>query len=483
MFAALALFVALFVALCACPSARPANDVLVSDALDALDSGLPDDVVLPDRPDVPPPRRTLSPSPLALADIVGIAAHPGDFPLGTSAAARNRRAFYYRKLHELGIHRMRRDFRWTDIEPAAGRFVWDNYDAFVDEAQAERIDVLALLCYGNPWASSMPGATDTYAPDDPATFARFARAVAAHYAGRIHEYEIWNEPNAGFRFWLPTAFGDPRAFGALVTLAARAVREADPSARAAYGGTVFLPQLVPGGVEFARQSLATNPDLAGALSAFAFHAYELYPPVNEPEASRNGEVPLTDKVALLAGMLERAGVDRDIPLWLTEVGWPVTMAVPPAAQARYLVRSVLLSALAGSARTFLFTLGDGPHPEAFIPEDAFGLVAYDPDTADATDPADKPSFVALRTLFRTLGTFRVTARAMPMGAPTDVWVLELHDSTRRGWAVWRVSDATDYAWLPPAGAVVDATEFSGAAVAPSAAGYRVSVDVVFVRER
>lgn len=437
---------------CSSPARVDASWLDAVEAMDALDTGSSDAVLVDapvDRP-APPARRTLAPSSRSLADLVGLASNPGDLPLGADVSSAARRAFYFRKMRELGIHRVRRDFRWSEIEPVQGTFVFDDQERLVTEAQAAGVDVLASLLYGNLWATATPNHDEFYPPDDPGTFARYAAQTVAHFRGRVNSWEVWNEPNAGFRFWRPSLRGDSRAYGRLLSDTVAAVRTLDPAVRVAFGGTVFIPQLITGGVLFATQAFAANPGLAASLDAYAFHAYNVYAPRAGPESGAPNEVPLLDKIALTAGMLEHEGVSTQAPLWLTEIGWPSTGDVNETQQAQWSVRAVLLAALGGVDGVYLYTLGDGPHPEAFPPEDAFGLVHYDANYGDGADPEDKPVFVALRTLLSTVGAFRVEAREDVPGHPDDAFVVRLVDGVRHAWAVWVFENVhAPVAWTPP----------------------------------
>lgn len=256
------------------------------------------------------------------------------------------------------------------------------------------------------------------------------------------------------------------AFGALVDTARTAIAAEDPAARVAYGGTVFLPQVLTSGVDFARASFAANPPLAAGLTAFAMHAYTLYPPRASPESDANGEVAHLRKVAQMTAMLDDVGVDRARPLWITELGWPTTQAVGEARQAAWLVRAVLLSALAGVDGVWIYQLGDGPSASELVPEDRFGIFHFDADVGDTTDPAPKPAATALRALFTRWGRFRVTAREALTGAPDDVYALALDDGAgHRATALWRaLDDAPAWRWRPPADATVTALDGTPVAV-------------------
>jgi hypothetical protein len=416
------------------------------------------------------PEKPRAPSALALRDIVGVSSHP---MLGSDPTSTAERAFEWSKLAELGIHRMRTDFTWSAIEPQRGAFAWADYDALVAEASAHGVDLLPVLDYGVPWATSVPGADDHFPPDDPHDFGTFAAAAAGRYQASITDYEVWNEPNNGLSFWKPTASGDPAAYGALLLAANTALLAAQPGAHVAYGGTVY-DDLVRG-PDFVAQSFADTPGLAGALGAFAMHAYMIYPPFRGPESIVGGETPLLDKIAIMSAVLDSAGA-KPVPIWITEIGWPTMTYDPPDQQARYTVRAIVLAALGGADRLFLYTLRDGPHPEAYPPEDAFGMVGYSDFSADGGVPADKPVFVAVKAVMGAVGSFGASKR-LP-AQPDDVYLVELANAGQTAWIAWRSTDgAAPVPVTVPASGNVRVTHVDGSTVdaTADAAGYAVQV--------
>jgi hypothetical protein len=429
------------------------------------------------------PEMPRGPSALALRDVVGISSHP---VIGAGATAAAERAFEWTKLAELGIHRMRVDFTWSAIEPQRGTFAWTDYDAFVAEAAAHGVDLLPILDYGVPWATSAAGADDHYPPDDPHDFAAFAAAVAGRYQSSITDYEVWNEENNGLSNWKPTANGDPARYGALLLETTKELLAAQPAAHVAYGGTVYNYLVL--GPDFVAQSFQQTPGLAGALGTFAMHAYMIYPPIRGPESAVGGETTLLDKLATMSAVLDAAGA-KPVPIWVTEIGWPTMTDDPPDQQARYTVRAIVLGALGGADRVFLYTLRDGPHPEAFPPEDAFGMVTYSDFSADAGDagaPADKPVFTAVKAMMGAVGDYVVTKR-LP-AQPDDVYVVQLDYAGRPGWVVWRSTDgAAPVPVTIPAPGNLRMTNVQGGIVddtgGPSGYTLQVGPDPVFVTTR
>ncbi len=292
----------------------------------------------------------------------------------------------------------------------------------VDAADAAGVEVLALLGYGVPWATSAEATDEFFPPDDPADFARYATEVARRYAGRIDRFEIWNEPNGGYRFWKPTAHGDAAAFGALQAAAASAVRAECEGCTIYSAGLFFHEQLINGALEFTNDMLEAAPGALRDADAFGLHPYPLYPPDSPPEgegASRSFAAIDADVRELLA----RHGAS--LPIAATELGWPVYGRVDEDAQARLLSRAMLLGAALGWDPICWFNVTDGPLHGSFPPEDDFGLYRFgSEDPASPIDP--KPARDALAWLAR-IGEDAVVA-----GAREDP---ALHDPARGRFAL------------------------------------------------
>jgi hypothetical protein len=367
-----------------------------------------------------------------LADRVGLSAGPC-----ASASCEAARQKFFGLVKDLGIHRIRFDLRWQDVEGTKGKFDFSGNDRVVDEAAAANIDVLGILDYGATWASSHND--QMYPPDHVSDFVDYAKATVSHFDGKISEYEIWNEPNAGFSFWKTQFGGDPKAFGALTESAADAIHglKLQKPVTVAPGGTVFLSQFVPvfpfgtipSGPDFMTNAEKASPNLLKSVDAYAFHGYNAYPPRNAPESAALGEVQLGEKIT------KTKAVAGGHPLWLTEIGWPTANGVDENAQARWSVRAILLAYLAGVDTTYLYTLYDGASPPgwAFSPEGSFGLCNADGST--------KQAYRAVKALLSTVGGTIGIKRLAPAGAPGDAYVVELaQPGGKKAWAAWRSDD-------------------------------------------
>lgn len=335
------------------------------------------------------------------------------------------------------------------MEPAPGAFDFSGPDEALGAAEAAGVEVVAMLGYGNPWATSVPEATaqddEFYPPDDPADFGRFAGAVAARYGDRLRRYEIWNEPNAGYRFWKRPGqiSGDPVAYAALLGAAHDAIRAVSPAARVALGGTFLVPQFIVGGEDFVSQVAAAGAPGA-AFEAVAYHPYPPYPPRVPPEARDPvGRPPFfaLDESADRLHALLAASPAGDRPLWVTEYGWP-DLDLSPEIVASYLLRAQLLLWARGVELACVYTIYDAdPSVERPAPwEAAFGLVAYapapGPPDAEGRTWTEKPQARALRRLFTLAGADRLVADVPLAGGAARALLTEGPDGTRHilAWA-------------------------------------------------
>ncbi len=290
---------------------------------------------------------------------------------------------------------IRLDFRWDAIEPERGRLVFDGHDAMVDAAREDGLEVLGILAYGNPWASASSEGDPFVPPDDPADFARYAGAVAGHFAGRVTRWEIWNEQNAGYRFWRPSLHGDAAAYGRLLAAAASAVHAACDDCVVVAGGLFFHEQVVNGALEFTRDLLDAEPTAYERVDAVGLHPYPVYPPRDPPELDGPGARSIGAMLADLDAVLASHGASR--PIALTELGWPAFDVIDEEAQAHLLSRAMLLGAALGADPICWFNVTDGPLHGTSPPEDDFGLYRYG--SEDGAQPIDpKPARDALAWL-------------------------------------------------------------------------------------
>src|SRR5215468_5110882 len=95
---------------------------------------------------------------------------------------------------------------WPSLEPQKGKWHFETLDKYVALAEQHNVGILLPLGLSPQWASARPQEKSTYQPGNAAEprnlddWRNYVKTVATRYKGRIHEYEIWNEPNLKL-FW------------------------------------------------------------------------------------------------------------------------------------------------------------------------------------------------------------------------------------------------------------------------------------------
>lgn len=274
-----------------------------------------------------------------------------------------------RQMSELTAKAFRSDLLWHVVQPQPDTWDWEIADDMVAAAVENDLELIPMLGYGVPWASSQTDSDPYFPPDDPNDFAIFAGRVAERYQGVVRRYEIWNEPNAGYRFWKPNFAGDGASYGELFLAAEAAIHAVDPDADVIIGGTFFHEQAIPGTIGFIDEMLSAHPSILDKADGVAVHPYTLYPPRVAPEQSEDGEIPVWEMIEQLRGLT------GELPILVTEMGWPSLGEVTEQDQANWLVREFLLLQAQGISDICWYTLADDENPSN--PEQAFGLVYFD----------------------------------------------------------------------------------------------------------
>lgn len=317
-------------------------------------------------------------------------------------------------LDELGVRRVRTDVYWHRIEAERGRYDVGYLDAALDDMSAAGVSLLGILAYSNPLYSAESDGDPYVPPDEAAPYGAFAKAVSEALSGRVSSWELWNEPNVGFRFFKPTP--DPERFAALALEGAAGVRAGCPDCEVILGGLAPFGQLdgvTMDGDVFLERLLAAAPSLAGDVDGVGWHAYTLYPPCSPPEYSGPNpcvfweessgfvERSYAEQIGRVREIVDAAPGGRDKPIHVTEMGWPSWDTVSEREQARFLARGMLLGTALDARTLCWWQLYEGPRPDAFPPEDAFGLVRESGEK--------KLAFHALATLSSVLGAARFLA--------------------------------------------------------------------------
>jgi polysaccharide biosynthesis protein PslG len=302
---------------------------------------------------------------------------------------------------------IRTDASWGRIEASKGNLAWpkslDDLDRLVDTMVASHLRPVVILDYGNQFYDE---GGQVYSPDGVAAYVRYALFVVNHFKGRVDQFEVWNEWSHGTGTTTGNKKGDAGQYIALLRASYKAIKAQSPNV-VVIGGvtgsgskdTAWTQQFVAlGGLDF--------------LDAFSMHPYVhcdggiIGMPV--PGAPTNVEGKTSALFDLLSSAVPTASADsaiqggspeesiaqvdavhaqfgasrpsRDIPIYITEIGWPTSIGqcgIPNAAQATNLQRFMLLA----RARPFIAGVwwydlfDDGVDPRSR--ENRFGVMALD----------------------------------------------------------------------------------------------------------
>jgi hypothetical protein len=238
---------------------------------------------------------------------------------------------------------------WPWLEPTRGDRQWDALDRLIQLAGEHHVEVLLPLGLSPTWASARPSEPSPYGrpgsaaePANLEDWGRHVEAVVSRYAGRVHLYEIWNEPNLR-EFYT----GDVAHMIELCRSAYDIIRRVDPAARVVSPAAAGME-----GVPWLDRFLT-----AGGARCFDVVGTHLYVWPGPPEDM----LPL---IARIQDVLRAHGVG-DRPLWNTETGWYIAPASAPAgnphpgaldetAAAATLARALVLARAAGVERFYWY---------------------------------------------------------------------------------------------------------------------------------
>jgi endo-1,4-beta-mannosidase len=203
-------------------------------------------------------------------------------------------------------------------------------------AQEHNQDLLMTLGLTPRWASARPQEPSGYQPGfaaepvDIGDWRAFVTAVTTRYKGRLHYYEIWNEPNLK-QFWS----GNVDQLLALTREASQIIHNIDPQA------IVVSPPATSGyGVKWLTEFLSKGG--GQYVDVIGYHFYVADQP---PEAM----VPVIRQV-------QQTMADNGVgnkPIWDTEAGWFKPNPFPSAELgAGYAARAFILNWAAGVQRFY-----------------------------------------------------------------------------------------------------------------------------------
>jgi hypothetical protein len=319
------------------------------------------------------------------------------------------------------------DSAWVYVEPQRGQWVFENLDRDVDEAHKRGQDLDLILVSTPTWASARPtepGRTPGASAEaaDIKDWEAYVSAVAKHFKGRVHTYELWNEPNLKYGFT-----GDMPHLAALTKSAYRILKQTDPSI------VVISPALANvNPIPYLRSFLEAGG--AGSFDVLGFHFYDnLGNPAIHPEN-------IVGTAGQLRRVLNSAGL-ASTPIWNTESGyyiasgpqahyhnthWPGGIHILGQAEAvQALGRSYILGWPAGIQRFYWYAWG----------EPAYAFV-------DDGGASEKDVTQAYKTVRRWL----LGKRYLDVSrSASGVWIVHIEDAHHKpAWIIWNETGAENF---------------------------------------
>ncbi|MEP7286786.1 MAG: hypothetical protein ABI947_13580 [Chloroflexota bacterium] len=254
-------------------------------------------------------------------------------PLGVNTFLENeveesKRDRQLQMIADAGIGWIRQQFPWQDIEIGQrGNFTdtrngtpvdaWKKYDNIVDLADKYKIGIIARLGVPPVW-SQPKGAKEGFAPPtDLQDFVNYATTLATRYKGRIHFFQVWNEPN------IYPEWGDqpinPEQYTEMLCRTYTALKAVDPQ-------NVIISGTLAQTIEFSARNLSDFVFLqrmydAGAGKCFDILGAQGYGLFSGPTDQRMR--PTTINYAHLVWLRDMmiANGDAAKPIWIGEMAW------------------------------------------------------------------------------------------------------------------------------------------------------------------
>ncbi len=277
------------------------------------------------------------------------------------------------------------------MRAAAGVYTLDWFDTIVDPLLAAGIQPWFNVGYGNrvylpdaPHFTAV-GWSPIFTAEARAGWAGFVTALAAHYAGRVDWFEVWNEPDIT-AFWAPHV-SSATDYAALVKLTAEGLRRGSATAKVVGGAVAH--SLSQRGLAYFEE--AFEQGMGEQIDAISYHLYTGLP---EPRYAVN--------LPALRDLVHR--YRPGLPIWQGESGAP-SVAVEgqalsncdwtEARQAKWNTRRSILDLAAGADLVTFFHASDF---DFYIVKDRRVEKTYHFGLIGGPDSTPKPAYYAAQSL-------------------------------------------------------------------------------------
>lgn len=252
---------------------------------------------------------------------------------------------------------------WKNIHIARGTFYFQRLDDIIALAESKGVKHITLVLGMTPkWAARNPesehyapwiGPGSNSAPHTMSDWTDYVKVIAKRYKGRIHAYQIWNEPQLR-EFWEVNEYG---ILAHMTKLAHDEIKKIDKNADVV--AAPILPRPSSGGMKRGRKYWKELKKKGWPVDVLSFHAY--------PEQGRGPGRFNTFTARVKRNMkLLRSPIKR---LWITEMNYNVPSGpnISPSSQVSWFINKTNnIAARHGLERLFWYGWG---HTEAW----RFGL--------------------------------------------------------------------------------------------------------------
>ncbi len=307
--------------------------------------------------------------------------------IASSASSTGTIASWYPKMVDAGITWARVwSPEWSGTEPDQGTWDFTVTDAALLTAQLNGIHVSGMF-FGSPkWVDPHSHAFPMQNLDN---WSEYAAKMVDRYKDRVHEWEVWNEGNAGFN----DAHSTTEDYAKLLSVAYVSAKRSDPTAKIGLSVASFDAPYI-GQVALA-QARNGKP---GQFDFICIHPYETFGGLGDPD----GEILYLWMTRLLRDELKADVPGRaNVPIWITEIGRPVNRATSEVGMAlgkstteedaaHAVVKAYIMALAQGIDRIFWFE-GQDPDRE----QSGYGLLHR--------DGSPRPGLTAMKTMTGLLG--------------------------------------------------------------------------------
>jgi len=208
---------------------------------------------------------------------------------------------------------------WRDIHLGVDLYDWSRLDAVVGQMEGMGASINYVVGATPQWLAKYPdqccyaawlGPGSNSMPYDIDEFNKFIWNLSTRYAGRIHSYEIWNEPQLA-DFLYPYEDSETNALATMTSRAYSTIKSCDGAAQV-FAASV-LPRESSGGMSRAGRYLTSLQSQGWNVDGFTAH---IYPDIGEgPETWHSM---LVDTKTALASYSPPTST-----LWITETNYNV----------------------------------------------------------------------------------------------------------------------------------------------------------------